>query len=91
MVFSGSSVWFGILILIMINVLLCLYSLPTILALVMKHPHKFYIIVLNVFSIISLFVLGRGVAILGWVLALLWCFVRGNKLQNLTAPPKLDS
>lgn len=48
-------------------ILIVLYFLPTIIAIKKKHPHKTPIILINVF--VGL------IGGLGWVIALVWCFI----------------
>ncbi len=48
-------------------ILLPLYFLPTIIAIHKQHPHRTPIILVNI--------LGGFIGGLGWVVALVWCFV----------------
>ena len=69
----GISIWQLIIILL---ILLPLAFLPTIIALKKNHPHKIPIILINIF--------GGLLYGLGWLVALVWCFIVPNK--NSSAP-----
>ena len=51
--------------------LLALYLTPTVIAVKMRHPHKVAVILTNL--------LGGAFFGLGWVVALIWCFVEAAK------------
>lgn len=74
--------------LIFVFLLLPLALLPTIIAVARNHPHKIPIILVNV--------LGGLFYGLGWVVALVWCFITPNennreKESNAEALEKLHS
>ena len=52
--------------------LLALYLTPTVLAITMRHPHRVAVILINL--------LGGPFFGLGWVVALIWCFVEAAKV-----------
>ena len=54
---------------------LCIYFVPTIVALSRKHLQKTAIILLNIFL---------GWTFIGWVVALVWSVMRTNNPQNPT-------
>ena len=60
---SGISIWQ----LIVVFLFLVVFPLPTYIALKKKHPHKLPIILINL--------LGGLVYGVGWLVALVWCFV----------------
>lgn len=64
---SGISIWHLLIVLFMLLIFLPIYFLPTILALHKKHPHKLPIILINIF--------GGFIGGLGWIIALIWCFI----------------
>ena len=58
-----------ILIIILIYIVMFLvYLLPTMIALIKNHPQKVPIILLNIF--------GGLIGGIGWVGALVWCFIK---------------
>ncbi|WP_321275861.1 SHOCT domain-containing protein [Thiomicrorhabdus indica] len=63
----GISIWQFIFLLI----LLPLAFLPTIIALKKNHPHKIPIILVNIF--------GGLLWGLGWLVAIVWCFIVPNE------------
>jgi len=72
----GISIWQ----LLIVLVLLPLAFLPTIIALKKNHPHKIPIILVNIF--------GGLLYGLGWLVALVWCFIVPNNvtIQPLPSP-----
>ncbi|MGR6874126.1 superinfection immunity protein [Pseudomonas sp. HK3] len=64
---SGISIWQLIILLVLIP----LAFLPTIIALKKNHPYKIPIIFINVF--------GGLVWGVGWLIALIWCFIVPEK------------
>lgn len=66
----GISIWQ----LLIVLVLLPLAFLPTIIALKKNHPHKIPIILVNIF--------GGLLYGLGWLVALVWCFIVPNSNSN---------
>lgn len=68
----GISIWQ----LLIVLVLLPLAFLPTIIALKKNHPHKIPIILVNIF--------GGLLWGVGWLVALVWCFIVPN--NNSSAP-----
>jgi len=52
---------------ILVLVILTIGLLPTYIAISKKHPHKVPIILVNI--------LGGGIFGIGWLVALVWCFV----------------
>ena len=71
---GGISIW-TIILLIFIILLLPLFFLPTIIALKRNHPYKIPIILLNIF--------GGLIFGVGWFIALIWCFIKPVKGQNI--------
>jgi Superinfection immunity protein len=65
---------------------LIVYFIPTIAALVTKHPHKIPIFLLNFFA---------GWTLLGWVGGLVWAFVKQQSsvqvVHHYNVPPPLPS
>jgi hypothetical protein len=68
------SIW---QILIISVVLLPLLFIPTIIALVRNHPYKIPIILINIF--------GAWLWGIGWVIALIWCFIWPSNVSNTSA------
>jgi hypothetical protein len=61
---SSFSIWHWIVILVMIFV----YLIPTVIAIRKSHPHKVAITLTNI--------LGGLVFGVGWLVALVWCFIQ---------------
>ena len=68
--FGGINIWSLLVLFVVIPLLL----LPTIIALKKNHPYKLPIILINIF--------GGMVFGLGWVAALIWCFILPKKEEN---------
>ena len=64
----GISIWQLVIILILIP----LIFLPTIIAIKKNHPYKIAIILINIF--------GGMLWGIGWLVALVWCFVESDKV-----------
>lgn len=71
---GGISIWQLLVILI---VLIPLLLLPTIIAAMRDHPHKVPIILVNI--------LGGLVFGLGWVVALVWCFIQPRPAESISS------
>ena len=67
----GISVWQ----LIIIFVLIPLIFLPTIIAIKKNHPYKIAIILINIF--------GGMLWGVGWLVALVWCFIGSDKVETV--------
>lgn len=67
------SIWHWIIVLI----ILPLAFLPTIIAIQKNHPYKVAIILINIF--------GGLLYGLGWIIALVWCFVPPKNAVNISA------
>ena len=53
------------------GLLLALYLMPTVIAIKLRHPHKVAVILINLLGGLFFWV--------GWVVALLWCFIEAGK------------
>lgn len=65
----------------MIAIFLMVYFIPSFVAFNRKHSYKLGILLLNIFL---------GWTLVGWVAALVWCFVDGNKNHGGEALQKDD-
>ncbi|MGY6554692.1 MAG: superinfection immunity protein [Wenzhouxiangella sp.] len=70
------SVWTLIAQTLTLTIFVVLYALPSIIALARRHPKRRLIVVVNL--------LGGLIAGIGWVVAIVWCFIddaRGGNKQ----------
>lgn len=68
---------FSIVILLCVLVAAPVFFLPSIIALINKHPYKIPIILINIFGGLCF-----GV---GWLVALVWCFIRPKEGSSLAS------
>jgi Superinfection immunity protein/Short C-terminal domain len=66
------------LIILILLIVLPLALLPTIIAVKKNHPYKIIIILVNIF--------GGLLFGIGWIVALIWCFITPSKSATKTAP-----
>jgi len=71
-----------ILILVVFLLLLPLAFLPTIIAIKKNHPHKVPIILINIF--------GGLMMGIGWVVALIWCFIEPSKTPTVDDASQIE-
>jgi len=74
----GISIWQLVIVLVMLP----LAFLPTIIAIKKNHKYKIAIILVNIF--------GGFLWGLGWLVALVWCFIEPDKNNNNPSDPALQ-
>lgn len=67
---------------IMMLLLIPLFFLPTILAIKNNHPYKIPIIIINI--------LGGLLWGVGWLIALVWCFITPDENSSIDATNELE-
>ncbi len=63
-----------LLIIFILFIVIPLALLPTIIAVKKNHPHKIPIILINIF--------GGFIFGIGWIVALIWCFITPNRIES---------
>ncbi|MEM9101954.1 MAG: superinfection immunity protein [Pseudomonadota bacterium] len=76
---GGISIW---QLLIFITIFLPLIFLPSIIAISKNHPHRLFIILLNVF--------GGMVFGIGWIIALIWSLMSQSTLYTTNIAKELE-
>jgi hypothetical protein len=70
------SIWHWIILIFVLVLILPLAFLPTIIAIRKNHPYKIAIILINIF--------GGLLYGIGWLVALVWCFILPKKVGSIS-------